>query len=59
MKTSADNKVNYFQNVQKVFTQHMCDPDNDEAGFIELNSVSIKLIEERSNNTIQAGRGIL
>ncbi len=31
MTISANNKANYFQSVQKVFTQHMRDPDNNVA----------------------------
>jgi len=52
MTTSANNKVNYFQDVQKVFTQHMRDPENNPAPE-GVENRRIKIYRELVYNNIE------
>lgn len=52
MKTSANNKVNHFQDVQKVFTQHMRAPDKNP-GPDEIEDRRLKVYRELVYNNIE------
>ncbi len=52
MTISANNKANYFQSVQKVFTQHMRDPDNNVAPE-GIEDRRIKIYRELVYNNIE------
>ena len=53
MTASANNKVNYFQDVQNVFTQHMRDPENN-AGPEGIEDRRLKVYRELVYNNIES-----
>jgi uncharacterized protein len=53
MTTSANNKVNHFQQVQNVFTQHMRDPENN-SGPEGIEDRRLKVYRELVYNNIES-----